>query len=186
MVLMESTQKLKAGDAAPDFALSGTDGRIHKLSEYSEASALVIFFMCNHCPYVLAKLPSMKKLYDTYRPRNVAFVGINSNNNPDYPDDDFEHMKTFVKEKGLKFPYLFDESQAVAKAYGAACTPDPFVFDSSMRLAYHGRIDDAMSPDAAPTKDELAFALDDILMGKVVRGPFMPSRGCSIKWVEKK
>lgn len=186
MVLMESSQKLKTGDAAPEFALFGTDGRIHKLSEFSEASALVVFFMCNHCPYVLAKLPRMKKLYDTYRPRNVAFVGINSNNNPDFPDDDFEHMKKFVADNQIRFPYLFDDTQNVARAYGAVCTPDPFVFDSGMRLAYHGRIDDAMSPEAQPTTEDLAFALDDILMGKVVRGAFKPSRGCSIKWRESK
>jgi peroxiredoxin len=184
MVLMESAQKLKAGQRAPDFALSGTDGKMHKLDDFSEASAVVILFMCNHCPYVLAKLPRMKKLYESYRPRNVAFIGINSNNNPQYPDDDFEHMKTFVAENNIRFPYLFDESQQVAKAYGAVCTPDPFVFDSSMRLAYHGRIDDALSPDAQPTTDDLAFALDDILMGKLPTGGFKPSRGCSIKWRE--
>ncbi|MFH1095363.1 MAG: thioredoxin family protein [Candidatus Micrarchaeota archaeon] len=182
MVLMESAQKLKLGQIAPDFSLSGTDERLHSLSEFSEASAMVVLFMCNHCPYVLAKLPVIKKLYDTYRPRNVAFIGINSNSNPDYPDDDFTHMKSFVKENGLKFPYLFDESQSVAKAYGAVCTPDPFVFDSSMRLAYHGRIDDAMAPEAQPTTEDLAFALDDILMGKVPKSNFLPSRGCSIKW----
>ena len=184
MTLVESAQKLRIGQTAPDFALSGVDGRMHSLKEFSEASAVVVFFMCNHCPYVLAKLPTMKKLYDTYRPRNVAFVGINSNNNPEYPDDDFEHMKTFVKEHGLKFPYLFDESQAVAKTYGAMCTPDPFVFDSGMRLAYHGRIDDAMSPEAQPTTEDMAFALDDILTGRMPTGGFKPSRGCSIKWKE--
>jgi hypothetical protein len=140
--------------------------------------------MCNHCPYVLAKLDAINKLYSTYRPKNVAFVGINSNNNPDYPEDDFEHMKKFAYEKQIKFPYLFDETQDVAKAYGAVCTPDPFVFDASMRLAYHGRIDDAMSPGASPTTNDLADALDDILVGRVPKGQFKPSRGCSIKWRE--
>ena len=184
MVLTESMQKLKVGDRAPEFALSGTDEKIHKLSEFSEASAVVVIFMCNHCPYVLAKLPRIKRLYESYRPRNVGFVGINSNNNPEYPDDDFEHMKKFAKEQGIRFPYLFDDTQKVAKSYGAVCTPDPFVFDSSMRLAYHGRIDDAMSPDAQPESDDLAFALDDILMGRMPTGGFKPSRGCSIKWRE--
>lgn len=184
MVLMESAQKLKLGEQAPQFVLSGTDDKMHKLSEFSEASAVVVLFMCNHCPYVLAKLPRIKKLYETYRPRNVAFIGINSNNNPEYPDDDFERMKTFAKEHGIRFPYLFDDTQKVAKEYGAVCTPDPFVFDSSMRLAYHGRIDDAMSPDAQPATDDLAFALDDILMGRMPTGGFKPSRGCSIKWKE--
>jgi len=184
MTLMESSQKLKIGDRAPEFSLVGTDGKTRSLAEFEQASAMVVFFMCNHCPYVLAKLPSMKKLYDTYRPRNVAFVGINSNNNPDYPDDDFEHMKKFVADNQIRFPYLFDETQKVAKDYGAVCTPDPFVFDSSMRLAYHGRIDDALSPEAQPTTSDLAFALDDILMGRMPKGGFKPSRGCSIKWRE--
>lgn len=184
MVLTESSRKLQTGQPAPAFSLSGTDGRIHSLKEFEQASALVVFFMCNHCPYVLAKLPAMKKLYDTYRPRNVAFVGINSNNNPDYPDDDFEHMKRFVADNQIRFPYLFDDSQNVARSYGAACTPDPFVFDSSMRLAYHGRIDDALSPEAQPTTPDLAHALDDLLMGKLPTGGFKPSRGCSIKWRE--
>ncbi|VVB56812.1 Thiol-disulfide oxidoreductase ResA [uncultured archaeon] len=184
MVLMESAQKLKAGEPAPEFSLMGADGKTYKLFQFENATAVVVIFMCNHCPYVLAKVEAMKKLYERYRPRNVAFIAINSNNNPQYPDDDYEHMKKFVAEHGIKFPYLFDETQAVAKAYGATCTPDPFVFDSGMRLAYHGRIDDAMSPEAKPTTEDLANALDDILMGKIVKGAFKPSRGCSIKWRE--
>jgi len=138
--------------------------------------------MCNHCPYVLAKIDELNKLYSSYRPRQVGFVGINSNNNPEFPEDDFEHMKAFAAEKGIRFPYLFDETQAVAKAYGAVCTPDPFLFDSSMSLVYHGRINDAMSPEAQATKHDLDEALDALLRGSLPRQAFVPSRGCSIKW----
>ncbi len=186
MALMESTQKLKLGDKAPDFNLMGVDGKFHKLDDYSQAQAILIVFMCNHCPYVLAKMPALLELHRVYGPKGVAIIGINSNNNPDFPDDDFEHMKSFVKEKGARFTYLFDESQNVAKAYGAVCTPDPFLFDGSGQLVYHGRIDDAMSPEAQPTKHDLATALDALLEGRLPRAGFLPSRGCSIKWREEK
>jgi len=182
MVATESSQTLKSGSQAPDFSLPGADGKNYSLSQFSEASAAVVIFMCNHCPFVLAKIDDMNKLYASYRPRNVAFIGINSNSNPDYPDDSFDKMKEFVQEKQIKFPYLFDETQNVAKAYGAVCTPDPFIFDSSMRLVYHGRINNAMTPEDKPTKHDLDEALDAILRGSLPRQAFLPSRGCSIKW----
>jgi peroxiredoxin len=182
MSLAESSQTLKTGSEAPDFSLTGADGKTYKFSMFSQASAVVVIFMCNHCPYVLAKIDEMNKLYASYRPRNVAFIGINSNNNPEFPDDDYAHMKQFVIDKQIKFPYLFDETQGVAKAYGAVCTPDPFLFDSSMRLVYHGRINDAMSPEAQATKHDLDEALDALLRGSLPRNAFLPSRGCSIKW----
>ncbi|MDE1798253.1 MAG: thioredoxin family protein, partial [Candidatus Micrarchaeota archaeon] len=166
MALMESTQKLKAGDRAPDFNLVGVDGKFHKLDDYSQARAILVVFMCNHCPYVLAKMPALLELHRVYAPKGVAVIGINSNNNPDYPDDDFAHMQAFAKEKGMRFPYLFDDSQNVAKAYGAVCTPDPFLFDGTGALVYHGRIDDAMTPDAQPAKHDLADALDMVLDGR--------------------
>lgn len=182
MALTDSSQTLKAGSDAPDFSLLGADGRKYSISQFSQASAAVVIFMCNHCPYVLAKIDAINRLYSSYRPRNVAFIGINSNNNPEYPDDSYEKMKEFVAEKQIRFPYLFDETQSVAKAYGAVCTPDPFLFDSSMRLVYHGRINDAMSPEAQATKHDLDEALDAILRGSLPRSAFLPSRGCSIKW----
>lgn len=182
MSLVESSQTLKAGSPAPPFSLKGVDGKAYSLSTFDGANALVVVFMCNHCPYVLAKIDELNRLYASYRPRQVGFVGINSNNNPDYPDDSFENMVKFAQEKGIRFPYLFDETQAVAKAYGAACTPDPFLFDSSQRLVYHGRINDAMSPEAQATKHDLDEALDALLRGSLPRTSFLASRGCSIKW----
>ena len=184
MSLIESTQNLKIGGKAPEFELTGTDGKLHKLEEYTEGNAFVIVFMCNHCPYVIAKLEVLKKLHDTYSTKGVKFIAINSNNNPDYPDDSFEKMKEFVSEHGIKFDYLFDETQKVAKAYGAVCTPDPFVFDADSRLAYHGRFDDARTPEAKPTTTDLADALDAMLTGSLPKANFLPSMGCSIKWRE--
>ncbi|MFH0927634.1 MAG: thioredoxin family protein [Candidatus Micrarchaeota archaeon] len=182
MSLVESTQKLKIGDKAPEFELSGTDGKMHRLDDYTDGNALVLVFMCNHCPYVLAKLEVLKKLHSTYSPKKVSFVAINSNNNPDYPDDSYEKMKEFAHGHNLKFDYLFDETQDVAKAYGATCTPDPFVFDADSRLVYHGRFDDARTPEAKPTTHELADALDAVVVGSLPRSSFLPSMGCSIKW----
>lgn len=186
MALMESSQKLKLGDRAPEFNLMGVDGKYHKLDDYSQARAILIVFMCNHCPYVLAKMPALLELHRVYGPKSVAVIGINSNNNLDYPDDSFEKMQEFVKEQGMRFTYLFDESQSVARSYGAVCTPDPFLFDGSGQLVYHGRIDDAMTPEAQPTKHELADAMDALLEGRLPRSTFLPSRGCSIKWQGEK
>lgn len=184
MALVKSEQKLKIGAMAPDFSLNGVDGKIYRLADFEDARVLVVIFMCNHCPYVLSKLAAIKKLHADYSPREVKLVAINSNNHPDYPQDSFENMKKFAKENHISFPYLFDESQQVAKSYGATCTPDPFVFDSQMCLAYHGRIDDALSPEQKPTKNEMAELLDDLLMGRLPKGEFKPSMGCSIKWRE--
>ena len=184
MALVESVQNLKIGDKAPEFELTGVDGKLHKLEEYTEGNAFVVVFMCNHCPYVIAKLGVMKKLHETYSSKNISFVAINSNNNPDYPDDSYEKMKEFASEQGLKFDYLFDETQKVANAYGAVCTPDAFVFDADSRLAYHGRFDDARTPEAQPTTSDLADALDALLTGSLPKKDFLPSMGCSIKWRE--
>ncbi|MFA5107988.1 MAG: thioredoxin family protein [Candidatus Micrarchaeia archaeon] len=182
MSVAESSQKLKMGARAPDFNLIGVDGKFHSLEEFGEGRALVVIFMCNHCPYVLSKLSTIKKLHATYSPKEVAFVAINSNNNPEYPDDSYEKMKEFAQKNQLKFQYLFDDSQETAKQYGAECTPDPFVFDADLRLVYHGRFDDATSPELTPTTHDMNDALDAVLVGSLPKGKFLPSRGCSIKW----
>ena len=182
MSVAESSQKLKAGSRAPDFNLMGVDGKFHSLDEFGQGRALVIIFMCNHCPYVISKLGTMKKLYETYHIKEVEFVAINSNSNSEYPEDSYENMKKFAQENGLKFNYLFDDSQDVAKQYGAECTPDPFVFDADLRLVYHGRFDDATSPELTPATRDMNDALDAVLVGSLPKGKFLPSRGCSIKW----
>ncbi|MEM4137249.1 MAG: thioredoxin family protein [Candidatus Anstonellaceae archaeon] len=183
MVLLESVEKLKIGSNAPDFKLKSTDGKFYSLESFKGSAALVIIFICNHCPYVKAKISKIVSLAKEYSKKGVQFVLINPNNNPQYPEDSYENMITFAKENGIFFPYLFDETQEVAKAYGAVCTPDPFVFDSNFKLVYHGRIDDIHYPSTAkPTSEDLKEAIDAILNSKPLNKKFLPSRGCSIKW----
>ncbi|MCX8163011.1 MAG: thioredoxin family protein [Candidatus Micrarchaeota archaeon] len=185
MVLLESVQKLKPGTKAPDFKLKATDNKIYSLANFEGSKALVIIFICNHCPYVKAKIAKIVQLALKYKNQGVQFVLINPNNNPNYPEDSFENMVKFAKENKIFFPYLFDETQEVAKSYGAVCTPDPFVFDSSFKLVYHGRIDDAHYPSAQnPTSEDLEEAILATIEGKKLNKKFLPSRGCSIKWRE--
>ncbi|MEM4555114.1 MAG: thioredoxin family protein [Candidatus Anstonellaceae archaeon] len=184
MVLLQSEQKLKTGDVAPFFSLLGVDGKIHSLSDYAGAKAFLVVFMCNHCPYVKAKFPRLNQIYDKYYQRGLKMVGINPNDASQYPEDSFENMKKVAKEQKFRFDYLYDETQEVAKAYGAVCTPDPFLFDSNMRLAYHGRLDDALSPGMKPTKFDMENAIDAVLAGKRPNPAFLFSQGCSIKWKE--
>lgn len=183
MVLMESEDKLKIGDRAPDFRLKGVDGRYLSLEDFQDANALLIIFMCNHCPYVKAKIPVIKALVERYGGEGLVVVGINSNESVNYPEDSFENMQRYAGEKEYNFHYLHDETQEVARSYGAVCTPDPFLFDSDRRLAYHGRLDDALSPDAVPTKHDMAEAITLVLSGRPADKGFLPSRGCSIKWM---
>ncbi|RNJ80564.1 MAG: thioredoxin family protein [Nitrosopumilus sp. H8] len=180
MVLMESQVRLKTGDEAPDFELMGTDGKMHRLSSYDLEGYLVIF-MCNHCPYVKAKSDALNELYDKFGGK-IAMMGINSNDSVKYPDDSYESMKQAVREKGFGFDYLVDETQEVARTYGATCTPDPFLFDSQRRLVFHGRIDNAMKPDDAATEKTMINNIESMLAGKSIQKDFDPSIGCSIKW----
>ena len=181
MVLLESQVKLDVGDGAPDFSLVGIDDKIHSLSDYDGYDGLLVVFMCNHCPYVKAKADALNELYDTYGSR-IAIIGINSNNPTDYPEDGFDAMKKTAKEKGFRFDYLVDESQDVARAYGAVCTPDPFLFDANRRLVFHGRIDDAPSPDDVASEKTMIINIGRMLEGKGIEKGFDPSIGCSIKW----
>ena len=171
MSLMDSQQDLAMGDKAPDFSLPGTDGKEHSLQDYS--GPVLIIFMCNHCPYVKPKVKQFIALQEKYP--DVKLIGINSNESENYPEDSFENMKKFE----LNFPYLHDESQEVAKAYGAVCTPDPYLFDKDHKLVYHGRFDEKHG-DAGNSED-MINAIDAMLKGNAV-GEQKPSRGCSIKW----
>lgn len=181
LALLESQRSLKAGDAAPDFDLMGTDGRRHSLSGYSGREGLLVIFMCNHCPYVKAKIDAIKEVHERFGSR-IAVVGINSNDAVAYPDDSYEAMKAMAAERGIAFDYLVDETQEVARRYGATCTPDPFLFDSSMRLAFHGRIDDAMKPEDTATEKVMVGKVSAMLEGRPLGADFDPSIGCSIKW----
>lgn len=181
MVLLES-KKVEMGSPAPDFKLMGVDDREHTLAEYAGEKALVIVFMCNHCPYVQAQWGRLVALQEKYKDRRVQFVGINANYNPDYPEDSFENMKKYYEKYGMNFPYLLDESQKVARAYNAQCTPDIFVYDARQKLAYHGRIDDNWKDGGSATSHELDAALEALVKGERPGPDQKPSMGCSIKW----
>ena len=183
MAKMESVISLKTGDNAPEFNLKGIDDQMHSLNDYSKKGLLVIF-MCNHCPFVKAKIEAIKELHDKFKD-DISIVGINSNDSVKYPDDDFDSMKAVAKEKGLEIDYLVDETQEIAKKYGAVCTPDPFLFDSEKKLIFHGRIDDAMNPEAEVSEKVMINNIQKFLPGQKIEKDFDPSIGCSIKWKEQ-
>lgn len=184
MVMMESDSELTRGDAAPAFELPGTDGETYTLDSFADDEALLLVFTCNHCPYAQAKFDLLNDVAAEYD--DVSVVGINPNDAEEYPDDSFEAMQEWVDAGKIKYDaYLRDESQAVAREYGAVCTPDPFLFakeGDEFVLAYHGRVDDAMNPDDEPTEFYIREAIDAVLAGEDVALEDMPSRGCSIKW----
>lgn len=183
MVLLESQIKLKSGDIAPDFQLLGIDDKKHTLNDYNNYHGILVIFMCNHCPYVKAKAETFNEIYEKFGDK-IAIIGINSNDSKDYPEDSFENMKITAEEKGFKFDYLVDDTQEIAKKYGAICTPDPFLFDSSRHLVFHGRIDNAMKPDDKATEKIMINNIKKLLSGEKIEKDFDPSIGCSIKWKE--
>jgi peroxiredoxin len=186
MVKTASTM-LPLGTQAPDFRLPNIDGTQVSLSDLSDGKALVVMFICNHCPFVKHIANQLVKLHEDYFPKGVQFVGISSNDITTHPDDSPEAMKAESKAQGYRFPYLYDETQAVAKAYRAACTPDIFVFDHQQKLAYRGQIDDSRPRNGKPvTGADLRAALDAILSGKSVSEQQTPSIGCNIKWIAGK
>jgi len=178
MALTVSQQKLRIGSKALDFTLKGIDEKAYSPKDFSGTPLLAIF-MCNHCPYVQQKMDAIIELHKRFKDK-INIIGINSN--AGYPGDGFADMKTFAKERGMAFPYLFDETQAVAKAYGAVCTPDTFLFDKDGILAFHGRIDDAMELGAPVKECTMEIVLNKLLKGEKIEKPFEPSQGCSIKW----
>lgn len=172
---------LPLGSKAPDFSLPGVDGKTHSLGSFKDKPILVVAFWCNHCPYVQAWEDRTIATQKDYAPRGVQFVMINANETTNYPEDDFPHMVERAKMKGYNFPYLRDESQEVAEAYGAVCTPDFFVFDADRRLRYRGKLDDSKDPRRV-ARTHLREALDALLAGKEPPTTFVPPMGCSIKW----
>ncbi|SEK62096.1 thioredoxin family protein [Haloferax larsenii] len=186
MVLMESDSELEHGDEAPDFELPGADGETYSLDSFADSDALLVVFTCNHCPYAKAKFDELNYLADAYD--DLAVVGINPNDDEDYPDDSFERMQELVADGTIDYTaYLRDESQDVARAYGAVCTPDPFLFENTgdaFELVFHSRIDDAMSPDDEVTDYEMRDAVEAVLAGDDIPVEEYPSQGCSIKWTE--
>ncbi|MFB6221769.1 MAG: thioredoxin family protein [Halolamina sp.] len=184
MVAAESDSELARGDEAPPFSLPDTNGETYTLDSFADEDALLLVFTCNHCPYAKAKFDLLNDLAAAYD--DAAVVGINPNDADEYPEDDFETMREYVESGTVAYDaYLRDESQEVAEAYGAVCTPDPFLFrreDDGWKLAYHGRLDDALNPDDEVTEVYIRDAIDAVLAGEEVEVPDRPSRGCSIKW----
>ena len=174
---------LPLGTEAPSFRLPDTNGKIFSLSDLKTAPALLVVFMCNHCPFVKHIRHELADLAQEYQKRAVAIVGINSNDAADYPDDSPARMEEEVRNIGYTFPYLYDEAQTVAKAYRAACTPDIYLFDKQRRLVYRGQFDDSRPGNGIPvTGEDLREALDAVLSGKPVSPTQKPSIGCNIKW----
>lgn len=181
MPLMHSNG-MPLGTEAPTFALHGTDGKNYSLASFADAELLVVVFTCNHCPYAIACEDRLIALQADYGDKGVQLVAINPNDADNYPADSFEKMKERAADKGFNFPYLRDESQEVARAYDAACTPDIFVFDRDRKLLYNGRIDDNWKEPENVSRHELREVLDAALEGKGVDFAHTPSMGCSIKW----
>jgi peroxiredoxin len=187
MALESAPEELEYGDRAPDFELQGTDGETYTVDDFDDYDALLAVFMCNHCPYVKAKFDTMNAIAVDYD--NVAVVGINPNDETEYPEDSFEKMAEYVDRGEIDITaYLRDKNGEAAESYGAVCTPDPFLFENDngvFRLAYHGRFDDAMNPDDEPSVEpghEMRAAIEAVLDGETPDETFRPSRGCSIKW----
>jgi peroxiredoxin len=182
MALTPSTM-LPLGTQAPDFRLPDTQGARVSLGDFQGAPALLVMFICNHCPYVKHVRPELAKLAREYRDKGVAVVGISANDPEAFPDDAPEMMAKEKAEAGYTFPYLYDESQDVARAYHAACTPDFFVFDRGRSLVYRGQLDDSRPDNGISlTGKDLRAALDAVLAGKPVSSSQKPSIGCNIKW----
>ena len=183
MALTPSTM-LPLGTKAPDFSLPDTVvGKILTLAQVQSNKPTVIMFICNHCPYVKHVLEPLVKLANEYRPRGVSFVAISSNDVVNYPDDAPDKMKETARKLQFPFPYLFDETQEVARAYKAACTPDFYLFDKDVKCAYRGQLDDSRPGNDIPvTGKDLRNAIDALLNGQSPSAQQKPSMGCNIKW----
>jgi peroxiredoxin len=186
LITKSGAETLRIGSVGPDFkALPGTDGRVHSLESFKGNAAVVLSFTCNHCPYAQAYEDRFIALANEFMPKKVAFVAINPNDEVHYPEDGFEQMKVRAKEKNFPFPYLRDESQKVAKAYGAVCTPHIFVLNDRWKLVYEGRIDDNWKEPNKVKSRDLRDAIEAVLAGKKVSVANTNPMGCSIKWKDK-
>ena len=182
MALTPSTM-MPLGTLAPNFRLPDTEGQLVALSDFAAAPTLLVAFICNHCPYVKHIRTAFSQLTKEYRAKGVAIVGISSNDAVAYPDDSPAKMKDEKAAAGYVFPYLYDETQEVARAYAAACTPDFFVYDQDRKLAYRGQMDASRPGNGKPNDGaDLRAALDAVLAGRMPEGQQWPSIGCNIKW----
>ena len=183
MAYTESTM-LELGVKAPDFSLPDTvSGKMMSLEDIASEKGTVVMFLCNHCPYVIHVNEEIVNISTEYQAKGIAFVGISSNDVVNYPQDGPDEMKRHAEETGYNFPYLYDKSQEVAKAYDAACTPDFYIFDGQQKLVYRGRLDDSRPKNTNPlTGKDLRDALNAMLAGEKVSEKQYPSGGCNIKW----
>ena len=181
---LTASNMLPLGTPAPDFKLlDTTSSKVVSLDELKSETATVVMFICNHCPYVKHLQKHLPSLAKEYQARGIAFIAISSNDATEYPEDAPEKMKQVAKQFGYPFPYLYDESQAVAKSYQAACTPDFYIFDKELLCIYRGQYDDSRPGNNTPiTGKDLKAALDNILQGKSVDPHQTASMGCNIKW----
>jgi peroxiredoxin len=181
MVKTVSSQVLNTGEKSPDFKLKGVDNKIYSLKDFDSSNSLLVVFICNHCPYVRARIGDIVNLQSMFKTSELQVVGINSND-PNYEGEGFDNMIKFAREYKLNFPYLIDDTQLIAKAYGAVCTPDPFLFDQERRLVFHSRINDALEPEMTPKVSVMENNVRRVLRGEKIEKDFDPSIGCSIKW----
>ena len=182
MALMESLTTIPLGTIMPSFELKDPNGKIYKSSSLYGKKGLLVAFTCNHCPYAQAIWPRLIQLAKEAASLGVNTAGINPNIHPGYPDDAPNRMKEKIKEWGISFPYLVDETQEIARAFQAQCTPDLYLFDSNKKLVYHGRLDDNWKEETKVKKRELKEAIENLVQGKPISGKQHPSMGCSIKW----
>ncbi|MDR3665411.1 MAG: thioredoxin family protein [Ignavibacteriaceae bacterium] len=175
-------ETLKIGSLAPDFILPAVDGNTYSLSHFNDLKGFIIIFSCNHCPYVRAYENRIKKIQSGYSNKGVSLFAINSNDSDQYEDDSFENMKSRASEMQFNFPYLRDEDQSVAKAYGASHTPEIFLFDSHRKLVFHGKIDDNWRDESKVVSAYLRDAIEELIEGKEISVPETFTIGCTIKW----
>ncbi len=183
MAEVPSTRILPLGAAAPELSLPDPNGTLHSLTDVKGEKGLVVMFVCNHCPFVVHLADAIGELATDYQSKGIGFVAINSNDLDRYPADAPELMGPFAQKHGWGFPYLIDETQSVAKAYVAACTPDFYLFDGVLQLTYCGQFDDSRPGNGKPvTGADLRLALDTVLSGAPPLAEQRPSTGCNIKW----
>ena len=173
---------LQIGERAPDFRLPATDGKTYELGDFEQDPVLVVFFTCNHCPYVIGSDESTRQIVEKFAPRGVRFVALNSNSKNTYAEDDFRHMVERMREEKFPWIYLHDESQEVARAYGALRTPHFYVFDRDRRLIYTGRAVDNPRQAERSKRHDLEDALEEHLSGKSITTPVTNPIGCNVKW----
>jgi len=176
---------LQIGDTAPDFSLPATDGKTYSLADFADAKALVVFFTCNHCPFVIGSDEVTRATVERFKDKGVAFIGINSNSERTHESDDFAHMVERMNEHGFPWVYARDKSQEVALAYGALRTPHFYVFDQERKLVYTGRGVDNPRDGAKVTINDLDRTLEELLAGRPISIPMTNPLGCNVKWEDK-